>query len=88
MKTFEDLGLTLTENEDCITCHEGNCHANKLSVKDGYEYNVHISLNTEQNEVYITVCHLDGTEKYSKYFETEEDAVKFILSEFPDFRCF
>jgi hypothetical protein len=90
-KTFKDFGLEFIPNEDCITCNTGSCHNNATSRIDGKEYNVHITVNYDENEYYVIAAENGSTDSpfdIFEIFQKEEDAVKFVCDRFNWFKCF
>jgi len=90
-KTFAEFGLTFEEDADCITCHVGSCHNNVTSRKDGKEYNVHISVDYDTNEYWISASDNSTSDSDSDIFESfenEESAVQFVCANFDWFKCF
>ena len=90
-KTFEEFGLTFIPNEDCITCNLGSCHNNVTSRIDGKEYNVHITVNYDDNDFYVTATEsgsVDSPYDVFEIFREESEAVKFVCDRFDWFKCF
>ena len=90
-RTFADFGLTFIEDKDCVTCNTGSCHNNVTSKEDGKEYNVHISINYDNNTYWIHATENSSTESTGDIFaqfDKEEDAVKFVCKNFSWFKCF
>jgi hypothetical protein len=90
-KTFAEFGLSFEEDTECVTCNNGSCHNNVTSRKDGKEYNVHISVNYDTNEYWISASENSSSESSNDIYEsfpTEEEAVKFVCANFDWFKCF
>ncbi len=90
-KTFKDYGLVFEEDTKCSTCKDGGCHTNVTSLRDGREYNVHISINASETaySIYATESAntFDAT-TIDKTFSSESEAVKFLCESFERFKCF
>lgn len=90
-KTFEDFGLKFVPNEDCITCNTGSCHNNVVSKSDGKEYNVHITVNYDEDQYFVIASENGSTDSPFDVFEIfkkEEEAVQFVCDRFEWFACF
>ena len=89
-KTFKDFGLSFEFDPTCLTCQDGNCHNNVTSIKDGREYNVHISTNRKFSIFHINATeqsNTDGQSNIEESFTDEAEAVKFVCENFDWFKC-
>lgn len=89
MKTFKDLGLEFKANSDCVTCDGYSCHNNLIHKITGKEYNVHISIDTE-NDHYSIYATLNSTSDFEieENFDNENEAVNYLLENFENINCF
>lgn len=89
-KTFEDLGLNFELGSGCKTCMDESCHNQVQRKSDGSDYSVHISTNPDRSLFWVSASEQANTFSETDIFEefqVEEDAVKFVCSNFHGFQC-
>ena len=96
-KTFSDLGMKFTQDDECSVCQTGECHNRAIGKIDDVDYFIEVIVQQEycSNNCNNPIFKIDVTSDASTFagnelnreFDNEEDAIKYLFDTFEDFKC-